>query len=107
FDPNHQITINQTFDAATTDAVDRWQSALGQTQTGTGTLGHVVFLPGPQRITQVSGVLGSNGSGSGSGNGTGVSATVRPSTEFVSLTKPVASNAASSTPPCTSSATPG
>ena len=31
FDPSHQITIDDTFDAATTTAVDAWQASLGQT----------------------------------------------------------------------------
>ena len=64
FDPSHQITINQTFDSATTAAVDRWQAALGETQTGVVTLGQVVFLPGAQRITAVNTVLGSTGGAS-------------------------------------------
>ena len=107
FDPSHQITINQTFDAATTTAVERWQAALGQTQTGTVTLGQVVFLPGEQRITAINTVLGSTGgagsagsssaaggssSGSASGTTTGASTTVvPPRPEFVSLTTKSAS----------------
>ncbi|MFX8608866.1 peptidoglycan-binding protein, partial [Acinetobacter baumannii] len=71
FDRNHQITINNTFDSATTTAVEAWQSARGETQTGTVTLGDVVFLPGAQRITQVNTVLGSTG-GSSSGSAAGV-----------------------------------
>jgi Putative peptidoglycan binding domain len=108
FDPSHQITINQTFDSATTAAVDRWQSALGATQTGTVTLGQAVFLPGSQRITAVDTTLGSTGGSSGSGSassgsgssgssgstgsgsgssGSGASTTVAPPRpEFVSLT---------------------
>ncbi len=69
FDPNHEITINQTWQTGTTDAVDRWQAALGETQTGTVTLGQVVFLPGPQLITTVQALLGSTGGGAGSGSG--------------------------------------
>jgi Putative peptidoglycan binding domain len=67
FDPTRQITINQTFDAATASAVDRWQASLGETQTGAVTLGQIVFLPGSQRITSVNTVLGSSGSSSASG----------------------------------------
>ena len=78
FDRGHQITINQTFDSATTTAVEAWQAALGESQTGTVTLGQVVFLPGSQRITAVQAVLGSTGgsagsAGSGSGSGSSAS----------------------------------
>lgn len=115
FDPSHQITINQTFDAATVTAIDAWQAALGQTQTGTVTLGQVVFLPGPQRITTVDAVLGgTGGSSSGSGSAsssstTGASAAASgttgsstsyspvPHTEFVSFTTTPAPSAAPST----------
>jgi hypothetical protein len=99
FDPDHQITVNDTFDAATTDAIDRWQSSLGETQTGSITLGQVVFLPGTQRITAVDAALGGTGSsgmssgagsgaGSGQGNVTGASLTKvpAPKPEFVDLT---------------------
>ena len=92
FDPSHQITVNDTWQDATTAAVERWQGALGESETGTITLGQVVFLPGSQLITSVETVLGSTGgsssaSGSGSGSGTGASYTKSGSTtEFVSLT---------------------
>ena len=103
FDPSHQITINQTFDAATASAVDDWQSSLGETQTGTVSLGQVVFLPGPQRITAVDTVLGSTGgagggsasSGSSAAAGTSTGAStnvVAPRAEFVSLTTTTPSN---------------
>jgi Putative peptidoglycan binding domain len=86
FDPGHQITVSDTFDSATTGAIDRWQSSLGETQTGTITLGQIVILPGPQRITQVDSVLGSTGGGSGSGAGSNASTFLRPHPEFVDLT---------------------
>ena len=90
-----QITVNNIWQAGTTDAVERWQASLGATETGTITLGQVVFLPGNQLITSVNTVLGSDGqasSGSGSGSGSGNSASYDPPaahSEFVSLTKPV------------------
>ncbi|HEV3128703.1 MAG TPA: peptidoglycan-binding protein [Solirubrobacteraceae bacterium] len=68
FDPSHEITVNQTWQTGTTDAVNRWQSATGQTQTGSVTLGQVVFLPGSQLITTVQTLLGSTGGSSGSGS---------------------------------------
>jgi len=73
FDPSHQITINQTYDAATVDAVERWQASLGQPQTGSVTLGQVVFLPGARRISAVETALGSNGSSGGSSGASGSS----------------------------------
>jgi hypothetical protein len=90
YDPSRQIAVNQTWQAATTDAVDRWQAALGETQTGTVTLGQIVFLPGSQLIASVQTVLGSTGSGSagtGSSSATGASlTTAAPKPQFVSLT---------------------
>jgi hypothetical protein len=66
FDPSHEITVDDTWQTGTTDAVNRWQAALGQTQTGTVTLGQVVFLPGPQLVTTVETVLGSTGASAAS-----------------------------------------
>jgi len=70
-----QITPNTTWQAGTTDAVERWQGSVGETETGTITLGQVVFLPGKRLVGSVQTVLGSNGqssSGAGSGsNGSG------------------------------------
>jgi hypothetical protein len=100
FDPDHQIALNDTWQDATTTAVESWQSALGQTETGTVTLGQIVFLPGPQVITSVDTDLGSTG---GASSGSAASATstadtnVTPHTDFVSLTM-AASQASPSTP---------
>lgn len=71
FDPSHQITINNTWQSGTTSAVEAWQNSLGETETGTITLGQVVFLPGPQRITSVQAVLGSTGASSGAASSAG------------------------------------
>jgi peptidoglycan hydrolase-like protein with peptidoglycan-binding domain len=49
-DPDHAMTIDDHFSAATASAVDRWQEALGRTQTGTVAPGDAVFLPGAVRI---------------------------------------------------------
>ncbi len=88
FDPDHEITVNDTFDAATTAAVERWQQSVGETQTGTISLGQVVFLPGSQRITTVDAVLGSNGGSGAGGSGTAASTSTTPAShaEFVDLT---------------------
>ena len=50
YDPGRQITIDDEFGSATTDAVQRWQETLGEDETGVVELGDVVFLPGRQRI---------------------------------------------------------
>ena len=88
FDPDHEITVNDTFDAATTAAVERWQQSVGETQTGTISLGQVAFLPGSQRVTSVDAVLGSNGGSGASGSGTATSTSTTPAShaEFVDLT---------------------
>lgn len=111
FDPGHEITVDNSWQSGTTDAVERWQASVGESQTGTISLGQVVFLPGAQRITSVNTVLGStggagvgsgagsgassgsgsssgagSGSSSGAGSSTGASATASPRTEFVGLT---------------------
>jgi hypothetical protein len=88
------ITPDDVWQAGTTTAVERWQASLGETETGTITLGQIVFLPGPQRITALDTVVGSTGSGSGGGNGSGngngsasgAGTSVTPRPEFVSLT---------------------
>jgi peptidoglycan hydrolase-like protein with peptidoglycan-binding domain len=57
YDPNHALTIDDHFSAATTAAVQRWQAAHGLAQTGQIAVGDVAFLPGPVRIgTEQAGV---------------------------------------------------
>jgi multidrug efflux system membrane fusion protein len=63
FDPEHLITLDSGWQAATTRAVDAWQASRGEPETGTITLGQIVFLPGAQRITAVNTALGSTGAG--------------------------------------------
>jgi hypothetical protein len=98
FDPDHQIALNDTWQDATTTAVENWQSSLGQTETGTVTLGQIVFLPGPQVITSVDTDLGSTG---GASSGSAASATstadtdVNRNAEFVSLTMAASAPSAS------------
>jgi peptidoglycan hydrolase-like protein with peptidoglycan-binding domain len=88
YDPEHQITIDEHFDAATSAAVDRWEAAHGLTEDGQVQLGRIVFLPGAQRVASVPASLGqalpgtpaSGGSSAGGssssspGGGTGSSA---------------------------------
>lgn len=69
-----EITIDDAWQAGTTDTVERWQASLGEKQTGKIALGRIVFLPGAQRVTQLETACGSTvgGSRSGSGSGTGL-----------------------------------
>jgi hypothetical protein len=53
YDPDHAIAIDAAWQAATTDAVNRFQRAMGRAQSGSIPLGQVVFLPGPQRVTSI------------------------------------------------------
>ncbi len=98
FDHDDPIAVNDTWQSATTAAVERWQGSLGETETGTITLGQVVFLPGAQRVTAVNAVLGSSGGSGGAGataaagTATGASTSVAAQPEFVSLTKTTTSS---------------
>jgi len=69
FDPDNAITVDQTWQAATTDAVELFQGKIGQTETGTLSLGQIVFLPGPQLVNAVDTTVGSTGGSSGTGSG--------------------------------------
>jgi hypothetical protein len=96
-----EIADNDTWQAGTTDAVERWQASLGETQTGSITLGQIVFLPGPQRITAVDAVMGSPGGSSASGSGSSASAVFTPQPEFVSYTTKVTTTSPAAPPaPC-------
>lgn len=46
FDPNHQITIDQTYDKATAAAVTLWEDSLGLAGDGKVTKGEIVYVPG-------------------------------------------------------------
>ena len=92
FDSDDPITVNDEWQAATTNAVDEWQGSLGETETGTITLGQIVFLPGAQRITSVDTVLGSTGAASSAASSTADNSAstsltpLAPRAQFVSLT---------------------
>lgn len=87
FDPYGAITVDEAWQDATTTAVERFQASIGQSETGTISLGQIVFLPGAQLVNAVDTTIGSTGgsagaggSGSGgrSGSGTGASSTSDP-----------------------------
>jgi hypothetical protein len=82
------IVVDDTWQSATTAAVDVLQASLGQSETGSLTLGQVVFLPGDQLISTVDAKLGSTGGSSNGTNASDPAPAVR--SEFVSLEKPAA-----------------
>jgi hypothetical protein len=60
-DPDHQITADRHFTAATAAAVRRWQATWGwpaSQRTGRLPLGEVVFQPGALRVSQVTAQVG-------------------------------------------------
>jgi peptidoglycan hydrolase-like protein with peptidoglycan-binding domain len=59
YDPDHQMTIDNHYTAATAAAVKRWQKARGLDQTGTFTTSMpVVFLPWAVRVNALSASVG-------------------------------------------------
>ena len=52
------LTVSDTFTAATSFAVQRWQAALGVTVTGVVPAGQVAYAPGPLRVTSLDVTLG-------------------------------------------------
>jgi hypothetical protein len=82
---------NQTWSQATTDAVKRWQGALGRPQTGSVAMGDVVFLPGPVRVAEHTGASAGGAGGGGGGlkvTGTTRLVTVDLNAKYQTLVKP-------------------
>ena len=52
------LAVSDTFTAATSFAVQRWQAALGLTVTGVVPAGQVAYAPGPLRVASVDVTLG-------------------------------------------------
>jgi peptidoglycan hydrolase-like protein with peptidoglycan-binding domain len=50
YDPDREITLDETFDWATREAVERWEEDRGAIEDGVVEAGEVVFLPGARRI---------------------------------------------------------
>ncbi len=61
------IVIDDEWQPATTVGVELMQESLGETETGSLSLGHVVFLPGDQLVSAVDATVGGTGSGGGTG----------------------------------------
>ena len=58
YDPNHKVTVDNHFDSATKAMVELWQTGLGETATGTVTLGSIVFIPSPTTVLDVTAKVG-------------------------------------------------
>ena len=59
------ITVDDVWQAGTTLGVDLLQESLGETETGSLSLGQVVFLPGNQLVSTVDATVGGTGGGGG------------------------------------------
>lgn len=66
-----EIDVESHWQSATTAGVEQLQKALGLSQTGTLSLGRIVFLPGRQLVNTIDASLGSGGSPGGSGSVSG------------------------------------
>ncbi len=82
------IVVDDAWQAATTAGVDALQGFLGQTETGTFTLGQLMFLPGNRLVSSVSAQLGSQAA----------LRTATPAPEFVSLTTTGTTSPSATTP---------
>jgi hypothetical protein len=85
------IIVDDSWQGATTAGVEALQAALGETETGTLSLGNVVFLRGDQLVSSVNGTLGNTVSDRGFANGP----------EFVDLTSTSTSTTTTITPTTT------
>jgi hypothetical protein len=79
------IVVDDQWQEATTLGVELLQESLGETATGSLSLGRVVFLPGPQLVSTVEGTVGDTDNGGSSATPASLT-TDPPSSEFVSLT---------------------
>ncbi|MFI5889734.1 peptidoglycan-binding protein [Actinoplanes sp. NPDC051513] len=61
FDPNHRITVDRHFSAATAAAIRRWEASWGRPvaqRTGRLSQGQIIFLPAPLRVTTLQARVG-------------------------------------------------
>ncbi|MGH2871793.1 MAG: hypothetical protein ACRDL5_04955 [Solirubrobacteraceae bacterium] len=80
FDPDG-IVVDDEWQPATTVGVELLQESLGEAETGSLSLGQIVFLRGPRVITALDGTVGSAGGGAGSAGGGGSSQSTSASPE--------------------------
>ncbi len=59
YDPDGEITIDETYDDATADAVGRWELELGLDDDGEVPEGRIVYVPGELLVDEVSTEIGS------------------------------------------------
>lgn len=94
------IVADDVWQPGTTLGVDLLQESLGETATGSLSLGRVAFLPGPQLIASVQGTLGATDNG-GSAGQLAVDAADPATPQYVSLKAPGAALATPSSPTTT------
>jgi hypothetical protein len=103
------IIVDDEWQAATTAGIDALQASLGESETGSLPLGHVVFLPGDQLVSGVQATLGGTGGSSGASNPSSTNARIvesSPTPEFVDLTTttpttPITATTSTTTSPTT------
>jgi hypothetical protein len=104
------IVVDDEWQAATTAGAQAFQASHGERETGSLSLGQIVFLPGDQLVSTVDATLGSTGGGSGQGNPASSSNTSAPTpgatSEFVGLEKPTRPKHATSHTPATAKNSP-
>jgi hypothetical protein len=96
------IVVDDLWQPATTLGIELLQESLGETATGSLSLGKVVFLPGPQLISTVDGTVGDTTNGGSSATPASTAADP-PLPEFESLTTPAATTTTTSTATTTTS----
>jgi hypothetical protein len=90
------IVVDDVWQPATSLGVELLQESLGETATGSLSLGKVVFLPGPQLVGTVEGTVGNTANGGSAATLASVTADP-PAPEFVSLTTDVATTTTTTT----------
>ncbi len=98
------IVVDDVWQPATSLGVELLQESLGETATGSLSLGKVVFLPGPQLVGTVEGTVGNTANGGSAATPASVTPDP-PAPEFVSLTSDVATTTATTSSTTTTSTT--